>query len=116
MAAARKPTLFAVDLQENLALQQSKKPKSSGRGRAPKNLRPQKFTVAEAFSVFTTIKSEGGINSDIERGLRSIAFLLHSLSEIGNRDVEGFVAHGLADAIEHYADRVDALATRKGEI
>ena len=78
---------------------------------------PQKFTLAEAFSPFTIIGGEDAIDSDLERGLRAVAFLLHSLSDIGNNDVEGFVAHGLGYVIEHYTDRLNARARNSpGEI
>lgn len=109
--ARRKSTLPVVYSQADPSIQkQSKKPKPI----RPRRAQPRKFTIAAAFSPFTIVSGEEGI--DVERGLRAVAFLLHSLSGIGNADVNGFAANGLAFVVEHYADRVDATAKRKSEI
>ena len=87
--AARKLRLFALDLQQN-PRPQSEKRKPRVPPKRAKRPRPEKFTLAEAFSPFTIVGGEERHDADLERGLRSVAFLLHSLSDIGNEDVEWF--------------------------
>ena len=65
--------------------------------------RPKKFTVDEVFTYGEDTRAETII------GIRCVAFLLDSISDMGNRNIDGLVAEGLNYALQHYADRVEKL-------
>jgi hypothetical protein len=62
--------------------------------RLPAHPQEQMWTMEDAFEWdgFDDLKSAG---LDLERGIRSVAFLLQYLSEGGNEEIDGFVAQGL---------------------
>jgi len=74
------------------------------------------FTIARAFDTCVGHPKDDDNapkqTFDIERGLRSVAYLLRELSDGGNRMVNGFVAEGLGLALEDYANRIGAAAGR----
>jgi len=71
----------------------------------------KQFTVAEAFDLFFNFEDDNNVLTPLncERSVRAVAFLLHWCSEIGNKDVGGFIAHGLADVLEYTADQFPYL-------
>jgi hypothetical protein len=52
---------------------------------------------------------------DLERGLRSVAFLMDSLSEGGNRELNGVVAQGLANILLQYGDYLGWTEGRRND-
>jgi hypothetical protein len=66
----------------------------------------EKYTLAEAFDYFQGPSDrEQHDRLNVERGLRSVAFLLTWCSDIGNQPVDGNAANGLARILELCADR-----------
>ncbi|HXM93108.1 MAG TPA: hypothetical protein VOA64_02465 [Candidatus Dormibacteraeota bacterium] len=43
---------------------------------------------------------------DAVKGALSCSYLLESISECGNRDVDGLIAQGIAQALRRYADQI----------
>jgi hypothetical protein len=68
----------------------------------------QMWTMEEAFawSGFGDVESNG---LDLERGIRSVAFLLHYLSEGGNGEIDGFAAQGLGRCLTFCAKKASDL-------
>jgi hypothetical protein len=52
---------------------------------------------------------------DVVKGLFSIAYLLDSISELGNEEVEGPICNGLAYALKRYAGNVKGYLAYKGD-
>src|ERR1700683_1032877 len=73
---------------------------------------PRRYTLQDAFSPGCEDTGMLKDNFDLERALRSVAFLMHSLSEIGNKPVDGFIVHGLATVLSDYADQLGARTGR----
>jgi len=57
--------------------------------------------LAEAFDYFACDPDEADYE---ERALRSVAFLMHYLSDVGNRPVDGWIVLGLARTLEEIAE------------
>ncbi len=66
------------------------------------------WTMEDAFawSGFGDFESNG---LDLERGIRSVAFLLDYLSEGGNEEIDGFVAQGLGRCLTFCAKKASGL-------
>jgi len=96
------------------SLLKSSGPKKPAR---PKNrsTRPR-FSLEEALSDLCLAASPDddplNANLELERGLRSVAFLLHSLSNGGNLLVPGYAALGLAHILDRYAGEIGWRAGR----
>jgi hypothetical protein len=107
MAAARKPTLFAVDLQRKTS--QSEAPKRKRRARPPKMP-----LLALGDAMHTRFRPDEPFDKDfdLERGLRAIALLLDAVSENGNKPVDGSIILGLTESLNLFADRVGRRAGR----
>jgi hypothetical protein len=102
--AAKKSTPFAVD-----------PPRLSGAPRGRNRVsrkRPVTLTIQDAFSDLCSMPGDLDRDYDLERELRAVAFLLTRASDMGNRDVKGFEAFGLAKILEHQADEIGYLAGR----
>jgi hypothetical protein len=69
------------------------------------NLKPPKFTIADAFNFFRTPydSDRGEIEFQNERCVRSVAYLLHYASDFGNKDVGAAVVDGLGRVLEKCA-------------
>lgn len=70
----------------------------------------EKFTLEEAFDYFHISEDDRdpSVSSrNLERVVRSVAFLLEWCSEHGNESVEGFTAHGLARILDRCANRLN---------
>ena len=67
----------------------------TNRQRRPK---PKKFTLAEAFD------HELSEAVNLEKAVRAVGFLLHFCSDIGNRDVNGWLAEGLGHVLDFTAN------------
>jgi hypothetical protein len=94
------PTLVAIlSFPQNLVEQ----PKAA-KGRRAK--RPEKFTIAEAFSYNTEPSDGDSYDFHLERAIRSVAYLLELSTEVGNDPVDGFAAYGLSRILQYCADRV----------
>lgn len=71
----------------------------------PSKPKPEKFTLEQAFDyLYTPDGDERMVN--IERAIRACAFLLHWATEMGNVDLKGGSATGLANILEHVAREV----------
>jgi hypothetical protein len=109
----KKPTPFVVSSPSQLDRACREAIKASRRESAPRRrATTEKFTLEQAFSPFyrsSDLTDQPGDTFDLERGLRSIAFLLHSLCEGGNRDLDGMTASGLSRALENYADYANVV-------
>ena len=66
---------------------------------------PPRFTIEDAFDYLSTPAcNESELQN--ERCVRAVAFLLHYCSEVGNEEVQGFAAHGLAHILEKCASNM----------
>ena len=68
-----------------------------------------RFTLEEAFDYFEIPEGDRNPSDsprNVERAIRSVAFLLEWLSQHGNEPVDGFTAHGLAEILGRCARRV----------
>ncbi len=76
--------------------------------RLPAHPREQMWTMEDAFDWDGggNLKSAG---LDLERGIRSVAFLLQYLSDGGNEEIDGFVAEGLGKCLTFCAKKVSDL-------
>lgn len=62
----------------------------------------------------TSLKYEqGDVAADVVNGIGAIAYLLESLSDIGNDGIDGEVAYGLSSALRHYARHAEHYLTAK---
>jgi|SRR6185437_5868771 len=110
--AGRKATPLLIDPQSIPAVNASKRQK---RRRPPKAAEFQRYTIQEAFAPYLEDTGELSDNFDVERSLRSVALLMHSLSQIGNRPVDGFIVHGLAAVLDDYADQLGYRGNRNAK-
>ncbi len=62
------------------------------------------WTMEDAFSWDGTRSMESD-ELDLERGVRSVAFLLQYLSEGGNEEIDGFVAQDLGRCLNFCAEK-----------
>ena len=76
---------------------------------------PRLYTIQDAFSVGNEETRELKDDFDVERALRSVSFLMQSLSEVGNRAVGGWEVFGLGLILADYADQVGARARRNDD-
>jgi hypothetical protein len=61
-----------------------------------------------------SLKYESGdVAADVLNGIGAIAYLLESLSDIGNDALDGMTAYGLSIALRHYAACADRYLTVK---
>jgi hypothetical protein len=77
--------------------------------RVPRQRKP-KFTVDEVFYY-----DPGECTRDVTTGMRSIAYLLESISNVGNDPVDGIIGQGLSFALTHYADKAEKYLKEKSE-
>lgn len=117
--APRKTTLSVVYSQANPSIHQLQKSKPS----RPRRVRPSKIPLpllALRDAMHTRYRPDEPLDKDfdLERGLRAIALLLDSLSENGNKSVDGTVVLGLTETLNLFADRIGWRAGRNalGEI
>lgn len=105
--AARKATRSAVNPQHVPIVDRQQIPK-----RPESKREPLLFTLRDAFGFGSVGDGGPDDTAGVERDVRSVAYLLHSLSEIGNRNLPGFAAHGLATVLDDVADRIGWRAGR----
>jgi hypothetical protein len=79
--------------------------------RLPEAQPEQMWTMEDAFEWdgYGSLKTDG---LDLERGIRSVAFLLEYLSEAGNKEIAGFVAQGLGRCLSFCANKSAHLQKR----
>jgi len=87
----------------------SVRPTGKRRSRKPKE---KLYTLEQAFDYFHG-PTEECPEFQNERAVRAIAFLLHYFSEEGNEDVDGYVAHGLGQALEISAAKIAQASARR---
>lgn len=105
--AVTKRTASVVTLQRNAA-------RKIGPVPAKKHTWPL-YTLDEAFYPGVAVKPENDPRNarlDLEKSIRSVAYLLHILSDCGNCRVDGFTAEGLASALDHCAAQIGFEAGR----
>jgi hypothetical protein len=88
------------------------RPKKQVRTRPASKFEPRLYTIQDAFSLGDEETGQLKGDFDVERALRSIAFLMQSLCYAGNRAVEGFIVLGMALTLNEYADLLGAQAGR----
>jgi hypothetical protein len=93
---------------------------SANNSNLPEKEPEQMWTMEDAFDWDGggDLKSAG---LDLERGIRSVAFLLHYLSDAGNETIDGYVAQGLGRCLNFCAKQASDLRElnilrRNGEI
>jgi hypothetical protein len=71
----------------------------------------QMWTMDDAFgwNGYGSLETDG---LDLERGIRSVAFLLEYLSAGGNEELDGFVAYGLGECLSFCAKKSARLQRR----
>ena len=74
----------------------------------PETPKERRFTLAEAFEYE---QSSASSTLDLEKALRSIAYLMTWSSHYGNERMSASLAMGLADVLEDVSDRVSRLFT-----
>jgi hypothetical protein len=74
--------------------------------RRKKPRKPAKYTLKEAFYYE---QAESRKTLDLQKALRSAAFLLEWASSFGNDDLSGMLALGLAGVLNKCAERVSRL-------
>ncbi|HXN99303.1 MAG TPA: hypothetical protein VN881_09540 [Candidatus Acidoferrales bacterium] len=79
-------------------------------GNLPERPEERMWTMRDAFAaapgtMFDLETQELGV----ERGIRSVAFLLKYMSEDGNEEIEGYVAQGLGLCLDFCADQADRV-------
>lgn len=79
--------------------------KASNRHGKSKRRNSAKLTIENAFNFFYTPydSDHGESEFQTERAVRSVAYLLHYLSQYGNTDANGAAADGLAHTLEKCA-------------
>lgn len=70
-----------------------------------------KFTIQDAFDY-----DANDCVMDAIKGTLSVAYLLESLSEFGNEDLDGQIAQGFACALRRYAAHIGAYLKPKTEV
>jgi hypothetical protein len=80
-----------------------------------KQPRPAKYSIEDAFNYFNapygSDRGEGEFQN--ERCVRSVAYLLHYLSNYGNSDVDGSAVTGLGRALEACAEEMARAVGRQ---
>jgi hypothetical protein len=79
---------------------------------------PVVMTLEEAFDYFCIPEGRNHSRNspfNLERAVRAVAFLLHWQSDIGNEDVEGNSANGLAFILEKIAAQLETPAPSQQE-
>jgi hypothetical protein len=106
--ARKKATLFAVHEQH---VPENRVPENKVTGRAkPRRPKMLRLTLRDSFAPELCPRLNTDLN--LERSLRSIALLLNTLTEDGNKPLDGSVAKSFGDALRTCADYVEHTAGR----
>jgi hypothetical protein len=112
MADERVPALLVPEQPDTIddnvfsILERPRKPARSTKPARERKPKEKKYTLTDAF---TCEQNSGETTLDMQKALYSVSFLLQYFSEMGNKDPEGMLIHGLTFALDKIARDVGDL-------